>query len=176
MCVTKLLLTSECRTEKSSVQSLVSGNTEWSLYRVLRVVPRGTGRSVDRECAGRNAESVKGSSPERQFFPWWPSKYQVAKAVSKVPRAQTYRAAAHVKPWSQRRPFDTTGVQALGMYTRPATERERSATGRAIAARSRLRASGQGLKAKSKATPEAEVRCARSSEARAIESRAKEVG
>jgi len=56
-CVTKLQLTSGCRSGDDPGRSLVSGNTERSLYRVLRLAPRGVGRSVDRECAGRNAKA-----------------------------------------------------------------------------------------------------------------------
>ena len=46
-----------------------------SRYRVLRGLSRGSLRSVDRECAGRNASCVKGSSPVKHPVPWWPSKY-----------------------------------------------------------------------------------------------------
>ena len=58
-----------------------------SWYQVLRVaVSRGTPRSVDRECAGRNASSVKVSSQGSHLFPWWPSQYEEAKGWIKAER------------------------------------------------------------------------------------------
>jgi len=67
MCVTKLLLTSECRSGDVPVRILVSANTERLLYRVLRepMAPGGATRSVDRKCAGRNATSVNGIEPRQ---------------------------------------------------------------------------------------------------------------
>ncbi len=165
MCVTPLLLTSECRPGQPD-RSLVGGDTERSLYRVLRaVLSRGSPRSVDRECAGRNASSVKGLSPERQAVLWWPSQYEEAKAIPKGPRVCSVQTAVASPPGRalQRRPFDTTGVLDHGMYTRPAVERERSVASRAIEARPRLRASGRGVASESKAILAAEVRCSRSS-------------
>jgi hypothetical protein len=165
MCVTRLLLTSECRSGKPG-RSLASGNTERSLYRVLRAaLPRGSPRSVDRECAGRNASSVKGSSPDKHAVTWWPSQYEEAKAVSKGPRDRV--RSAEVSPSGrtlQRRPFGTTGVQDHGMHTRPTAERERSVLSRANAVRPRLRVSGQGVTSKSKTILGTDVRCSRSSE------------
>jgi hypothetical protein len=164
MCVTKLLLTSGDGGRTTSRRSPASGNTFGSLYRVLRGSSRGALRSVDRECTGRNAQSVKGSSPDKQFFTWWPSKYGSAKATSKGPRVPVGTGAASGAPAAlQRRPFGTTGVQDHGMFTRPAAERERSARGRATASRPRLRVSEQGVAAEFKTTPRAEVRCLRSS-------------
>ena len=175
VCVTKLLLTSKCRTGDAPARSLVSGNTERSLYRVLRGSSRGALRSVDREYAGRNATSVKGSSPDNQAFPWWPSQYEEAKAASTGHGFQL-RSVAYASSdcASPRRSFDTTGVQDHGMYTRPAAERERSARSRtngfgfgrhaATLDGSRSRVGGQGFKSKSTPTIlRAEVRCARSS-------------
>lgn len=48
-------------------ESLVTGNIQFeSVYRVLRAaVGRPIPRSVDRDEAGRNAKSVKGSSPDK---------------------------------------------------------------------------------------------------------------
>jgi hypothetical protein len=164
VCVTRLLLTSECWAGQPA-HSLVSENTERSLYRVLRVaLPRGSPRSVDRECAGRNAKGVKGSSPERQFFPWWPSHYTEAKATSKGLRVPCRTGAQSGSSSAlQRNPFGTTGVLDHGMYTRPAVERERSVASRANDVRPRLRVSGQGVMSESKTILEAEVRCSRSS-------------
>jgi hypothetical protein len=82
-----------------------------SRYRVLReyFLSRGRPRSVDRECAGRNASSVKVSSPVKHFVPWWPSKYAAAKATSTSPVD-----------------VGTTGVQVHGMYIRLMSEPGRS--------------------------------------------------
>jgi hypothetical protein len=165
MRVTKLLLTSGCQGRKSLACSPVGGNTYGSPYRVLRPSPRGAGRSVDRECAGRNATSVKGSSPEKHPVLWWPSHYEEAKAASntrRVPRRTAVRGA--LRPSRLRRVKDTTGVHDHGMYTRPAAERERSARSRTTAARPRSRASEQGVTTEFKAILRAEVRCSRSSE------------
>src|SRR5271156_5748913 len=78
--------------------SLALVNTVRSRYRVLRVaMGRPIPRSVDRNDAGRNATSVKGSSPVKHLFPEWPSKYEAAKATPLHWRG-------------------TPGVQAHGMY------------------------------------------------------------
>lgn len=63
--------------------SLAPGNTLIrSGYRVLRAdVRRRPARSVDRDDAGRNASSVKGSSPVKLHLPEWPSDYEAAKAT-----------------------------------------------------------------------------------------------
>jgi hypothetical protein len=164
MCVTKLLLTSECRFGRSPLRSLVSGNTERSLYRVLRGAPRGVRRSVNRECAGPNAKSVKGSSPDNQVVPWWPSQYEEAKATPTDHRfhfrSVAYASSDRARPCHQ---IGTTGVQDLGMYTRPAMERERSARGR-IQTFPGCRVGGQGIMHESMPTiPRAEVRCVHSS-------------
>jgi hypothetical protein len=163
MCVTKLLLTSKCRIG-FAFRSLVSGDTARSLYRVLRYSSRGEGRSVNRECAGPNATSVKGSSPDNQVFPWWPSQYKEAKAAP-TDHMLPLRDVAYAPPGSARpcHRIGTTGVQDLGMYTRPATERERAARSRTNIPRSRVE--GQGVKTKSGYTILCvAVRCARSSE------------
>jgi len=165
MCVAKLLSTSECGIG-SPILSLVGGNTERSPYRVLRVaLSRGNPRSVDRECAGRNARSVKGSSPDSQCVPWWPSQYAEAKAASRRYRSKRRTpTATSGEPTCEPRRIDTTGVLDHGMYTRPATERKRSVMGRATEIRPRLRVSGQGVTSKSKTRSIAEVRCSHSSE------------
>ena len=59
--------------------------------------------------------------------------------------------------------IDTTGVLDHGMYTRPQTERERSALGR-INKRPWSRVSEQGLETKFKTIPDAEVRCLHTSD------------
>jgi len=165
MCVTRLLLTSGCGRRATGRLSPVGGNTSGSPYRVLRESPRGAARSVDRDCAGRNAPSVKGSSPDRQPFPWWPSQYEEAKAAPRVQRAPCRAAAESVSDSTlQRRTGGTTGVLDHGMYRRPAAERERSARGQANAVRPRPKVSEQGVTTKFKTIPQAEVRCSHSSE------------
>lgn len=162
MCVTRLLLTSGCGSREPSP---AGGNTYGSPYRVLRGSSRGASRSVDRECAGCNAPSVKGSSPDRHSVTWWPSQYGEAKAASNATRASLSEAAPlTLTGREQRLAFDTTGVQDHGMYTRPAAERERSVRSRTTAAIPRSRASEQGVTSEFKAILGTEVRCARSSE------------
>jgi hypothetical protein len=118
-----------------------------SQYRVLRVaLSRGSPRSVDRECAGRNASSVKVSSPEKHSVPWWPSKYAAAKATSAMDFA------------------GTTGVQVHSMYTRPMSEPGRSVWGVAQNVSPRHSAGEQGLTAKPQVSAQAEVRSRHSSE------------
>jgi len=165
MCVTKLLLTSECRPGDVPGRSLVSGNTERSLYQVLRLSPRGAGRSVDRECAGRNAISVKGSSPDKLLFLWWPSQYEEAKATPRLERVPIGAARKSVSYSTLQRPCrGTTGVQDHSMYIRSAAERESSVSSRTNYL-PRSRVGRQGVMSESMPTIlETEVRCAHSSE------------
>jgi len=117
-----------------------------SRYRVLRAArSRGRPRSVDRECAGHNALCVKGSSPVRPAFPWWPSVYAAAKAASTGSLA-----------------VGTTGVLDHGMYTRLMSEPGRSPRGGAHQSQCSL-AGGQGCNAKSAASAQGEVRSGHSS-------------
>ena len=162
MCVTKLPLASGCG---SKGPSPACGNSFGSQYRVLRGLSRGSLRSVDRECAGRNAYGVKGSSPDRQLVTWWPSQYAEAKAVPTGPRDQLRSAMVGVQRRTlQRRPVGTTGVLDHGMYTRSTAERERSVLGRTTERRPRSRVSEQGVMSEFKTIPSTEVRCSRSSE------------
>jgi hypothetical protein len=85
----------------------VATEAPWARYRVLRSLSRGSGRSVNRNCAGRNASSVKVSSPDKHSVTWWPSQYREAKATPEQSAG-------------------TAGVQVHGMYRRSVTERERS--------------------------------------------------
>ena len=164
VCVTKLLLTCGCGRRAAAEPSPVGANTFGSSYRVLRGSSRGGLRSVDRNRAGRNAASVKGSSPDKQAFSWWPSNYAAAKATSESPRVHVWTAAVSPQGRTlQRRLSGTTGVLDHGMYGRPAAERERSARGRATH-RPRLRVSEQGVMTEFKTIPRAEVRCLHSSE------------
>ena len=166
MCVTKLLLTSECRAGEHPGRSLVSGNTERSLYRVLRLTSRGVGRSVNRECAGRNATSVKGIEPRQTV------NLRGGRAIMK--KRRQYRPSPGSLWGVQRKrlriargPADEStppGSKTTACIQRPAMERERSARGRANAVGSRLQVGGQGVMTKSKTIPQAEVRCSHRSE------------
>jgi hypothetical protein len=161
MCVTKLPLAGGCGPKSPSP---VCGNTFGSQYRVLRGLSRGRSRSVDRECAGRNATGVKGLSPDKQAVLWWPSQYEEAKAASMGPRDQWRSAMVGAqRRTSQRRPIGTTGVLDRGMYTRSTAERERSVLGR-TKQRPRSRVSEQGVMSKFKTIPGTEIRCSHSSE------------
>ncbi len=122
-------------------------------YRVLRAASsRGGPRSVDRDCAGRNAEAgVKGLSPDNRSVPWWPSRYDRDQNIGRAKAAFVDEAS-------------TTGVRGHGMYSRPTSKRERSAQSRAGAPRPRLRDVRQGVNAESASILSAEVRCPRSSD------------
>ena len=152
MCVTKLPLTSGKATAGRQPNRPVQ-RKKHRRYRVLRAAPpRGGPRSVDRDCVGRNAEvGVKGLSPDKQYIPWWPSRYDRDRG--------TGRAKATLVPWAS-----TTGVLDHGMRRRPMAKRERSAESRVDAPRPWPRAAWQGENAESAAILTAEVRCPRSSD------------
>lgn len=124
------------------------------LYRVLRVAPsRGGPRSVDRDCAGRNADAgVKGLSPDKPHLPWWPSRYGRGQNTDRAKAALTLKRVG------------TTGVLDHGMYRRPTSKRERSAPSRVEGRRPWPRAVRQGVNAELAAILRAEVRCPRSSD------------
>lgn len=134
--------TRENGTTEEVASSCSSG--ESSRYRVLGVASRGAGLSVDRDCAGRNASSVKVSSPDNILRGGGPSMQQ----GTQHRRLQSVGA---------------TGVQVHGMYRRLSTEHKRSASSRGNAG-SAPSSQGQGLKAKARVILEAEVRCPHSSE------------
>jgi len=151
MCVTKLPSTSGRATAERLTCRPAERRTHCS-YRVLRAAPsRGGPRSVDRDCAGRNAEAgVKGLSPENHTVPWWPSTYE---------RAEHCRAKAALAFQAS-----TTGVLDHGMCRRSTAERERSAESRADVSRPWPRDARQGVNAESASILTAEVRCPRSSD------------
>jgi hypothetical protein len=165
----KSVSTSRCgNASEESTPSPARGNTVRSRYRVLRAaLGRLNPRSVDRDCAGPKAKpkgsSLKGSSPDKPYVPWWPSNYAAAKAIPE-------RSPARAKANGYANPHGTTGVQDLGMYRRLILELGISLRGRARM----TRFSGQRLKPKSKIIPSREVRCLHSSEVTA--STRKEVG
>jgi len=152
MCVTKLPSTSGRATAERLTCRPVERKTHCS-YRVLRAAsPRGGPRSVDRDCAGRNAEAgVKGLSPENQTVPWWPSRYDRDQNTGRAKAAPVAVTG-------------TTGVLDHGMYRRLAAERERSAESRAEAKRPWPRGVRQGVNAESASILTADVRCPRSSD------------
>jgi len=120
-------------------------------YRVLRPSPRDGGRSVDRNCAGRNATSVKGVEPRQTL------RSVVAEQVCTRPEYWSREA-------STSRKAGTTGVQDHSMHRRPVTEHLRSARGRAEAQRPWSKAKGQASRPESKAILRAKVRCLHCSE------------
>ena len=98
---------------EATLLSLTPANTFGSGYLVLRDGRRRPSRSVDRNDAGRNAKpkgsSVKGSSPDKQYVPKWPSDYRETKATPEWKPALT---AMSFPP----SPHGTSGVQDRGMY------------------------------------------------------------
>ncbi len=116
-----------------------------SPYRVLRGLSRGRLRSVDRECAGRNASCVKGSSPVKLLLPWWPS--------------ESTNREGNIEGHST---VGTTGVIDHGMYTRLMSELGRSLRG-GVHLRQDSSVAGQGLIAKPAASARREVRSRHSS-------------
>ena len=127
-------------------ESPVMGKSVRSMYRVLRGVPRGALRSVDRDRAGRTAKpegsSGKGLSSVKQLSLWWPSYYCDAKAAPATTVA------------------GTTGVRDHGMYEGLIEEPRRSLWSRARL----LRMEGRRLVTESDRILQGEVRCSRTSE------------
>jgi hypothetical protein len=118
-----------------------------SRYRVLREAsPRGGPRSVDRECAGRNATSVKDVEPRQSHSS------VVAEHVSASP-------GNRLSEGSTGRKAGTTGVQDHSMHTRQVAVRLRSAATLAVSPRPRPATDGEGLRPNSAAASSAEVRC-----------------
>jgi hypothetical protein len=122
-----------------------------SRYRVLRGASRGALRSVDRECAGRNAISVKDVEPRQTN-------------CSVVAEHVWPRPGNRLSEGSTSREAGTTGVQDHGMYIRQVAVRLRSAAIWAVSSRPRPITEGQGLRPKSPGMSSAEVRCPRSSD------------
>ena len=115
-------------------------------YRVLRGVPRGALRSVDRNCAGRNALSgVKVSSPDNTLRGGRPFMEQ----------GMQHRRVEN---------DGTTGVQVHGMYRRLNVEHKRSVLSRGEAPFPCLKSQRQGSETKARVTLETEVRCLHSSQ------------
>ena len=118
-----------------------------SRYRVLRAAsPRGGPRSVDRECAGRNATSVKDVEPRQS------ARSVVAEHVSTSP-------GNRLSEGSTSREAGTTGVQDHSMYTRQVAVRLRSAAPLVDSPRPRPVTDEEGLRPNFPAMTLAEVRC-----------------
>ena len=155
----KSISTSRCGdVSEDKTPSPARGNTVRSRYRVLRAaMERSIPRSVDRNCAGPKAKpkgsSLKGSSPDKQYLPWWPSVYEAAKAT---PEWKPDSTAMSILP----SPHGTTGVQDLGMYRRLILELGISLRGRS----GKVRFNEQRFISEFKITPLREVRCLHSSE------------
>ena len=116
-------------------------------YRVLRAEPpRGCPRSVDRECAGRNATSVKDVEPRQS------ARSVVAEHVSTSP-------GNRLSEGSTSREAGTTGVQDHSMYTRQVAVRLRSAAPLVDSPRPRPVTDEEGLRPNFPAMTPAEVRC-----------------
>lgn len=124
-----------------------------SRYRVLREASsRGDPRSVDRECAGRNAKSsVKEVEPRQS------PRSVVAEHVWRSP-------GNRLSEGSTSREAGTTGVQDHSMHTRQVAVRLRSAAPLADAPRPKPATDEEGPKPNFPVTTSAEVRCPRSSE------------
>ena len=123
-----------------------------SRYRVLRAAPlRGGPRSVDRECAGRNATSVKAVEPRQS------SCFVVVEHVLASP-------GNRLSEGSTSREVGTIGVRDHSMYTRQVAVRLRSAAPLAVSPRPKPATDEEGLRPNFPAMTSAEVRCPRSSE------------
>ena len=148
MCAKKLVTASRCEdVSEDKTSSPVPGKTIESGYRVLRAaMGRPIPRSVNRDCAGRNAKprgsSVKVSSPDKRF---------ISVVVERVFRSEDSTKGNHS--------LGTTGVLGHGMYRRRLLELGRSLRGRQRS----VKFSGQDLIIKSKIIPLREVRWIHSS-------------
>jgi len=121
-----------------------------SRYRVLRGAPRGAARSVDRECAGRNATSVKDVEPR-----------QTVRSV--VAERVCSKLGNRLSEGSISRKAGTTGVQDHSMHIRQVAVRLRSAAPLAVSTRPKPATDEEGLKPNFPAVTPAEVRCPHSS-------------
>ena len=164
MCEVRLSPASGCGSVATTRSSPVRGNRATggaafgcdsralSRYRVLRAAsPRGGPRSVDRECAGRNATSVKDVEPRQS-------------ARSVVAERVWMDRGNSASEGSTSLTAGTTGVQDHSMYTRQVAVRLRSAAPLADSSRPKPATDEEGLRPDFPAMTSAEVRCPRSSE------------
>jgi hypothetical protein len=122
-----------------------------SRYRVLRGAPGGALRSVDRECAGRNATSVKDVEPRQS-------------ALSVVAELVCSDRGNPAGEGNTSRTAGTTGVQDHSMYTRQVAVRLRSAAPLVDSPRPRPATDEEGPRPNFPVMTLAEVRCSRSSD------------
>jgi len=151
MCAKKKSVTaSRCEdVSEDKTSSSALGNTVRSRYRVLRAaMGRPIPRSVDRNCASRNAKpegsSVKVSSPDKH--------------LNSVVAMRVLRSEA-IPKWNHESPCGTTGVQGHGEFRRQLLELGRSLAGRS----SKIRFYGQSIIAEPKIILTREVRYLHSS-------------
>jgi membrane-bound inhibitor of C-type lysozyme len=165
MCEVRLPSASGCESVATTRSSPVRGNRATggaasscdsrapSRYRVLRAASsRGDPRSVDRECAGRNATSVKDVEPRQSVSSVANQREVVAERVSASP-------GNRLSEGSTGRKAGTAGVQDHSMHTRQVAVRLRSAATLAVSPRPRPATDGEGLRPDSPAMSSAEVRC-----------------
>lgn len=111
-----------------------------SRYRVLRVAsPRGDPRSVDRECAGRNARSVKDVEPRKTVCSVANQREVVAEHVWKSP-------GNRLSEGNTDRKVGTAGVQDHSMHTRQVAVRLRSAASLVVSPRPKPATDEEGLR------------------------------
>ena len=126
-------------------------------YRVLRGASRGALRSVDRECAGRNAKfSVKEVEPRQSARSVANQREVVAERVSASP-------GNRLSEGNTSRKAGTAGVQDHSMYTRQVAVRLRSAAPLAVSPRPKPATDEEGLRPDFAVMTSAEVRCPHSS-------------
>ena len=163
MCEVRLSSASGCGSVAMTHSSPVRGNraTEGaafscdlralSRYRVLRGASRGALRSVDRECAGRNATSVKAVEPRQTVRSVVAERVCVCRGNSDSEGSISRKAG-------------TTGVQDHSMYTRQVAVRLRSAASLVVSPRPKPATDEEGLRPNFPAMTSAEVRCSHTSD------------
>jgi hypothetical protein len=164
MCEGRLSSASRCEAVVRGSSSPVRGNRATggaafscdsralSRYRVLRAAsPRGRPRSVDIECVGRQATSVKAVEP-RQSRRFVVAEHVYASPGNRLSKGNTRREAG------------TTGVRDHSRYTRQVTVRLRSAAPLAVSPRPKPASHEEGLKPNFPVMTPAEVRCPQRSE------------
>ena len=146
-CEVRLSSASRCRSVATTRLSPARGNRATggaafscdsralSRYRVLRAAtPRGVPRSVDRECAGRNAKSSVKEVEPRQSARSVVAEHVCPRPGNRLSEGNTSRKAG------------TTGVQDHSMYTRQVTVRLRSAAPLAVSPRPKPALGWEGLR------------------------------
>jgi hypothetical protein len=166
VCEVRLSSASGCGSVETTRSSPVRGNRATggaafscdlralSRYRVLRGTSRGVLRSVDRECAGRNATSVKAVEPRQSAM------FRGGRA-GMDDRLDSGHAKAALTLLAEE--VGTTGVRDHGMHTRQVAVRLRSAASLVATPRPKPAADEGGFTPNFPAMTSAEVRCPHSS-------------